>query len=290
LKPSDGSEEFFSYSNGYSFPKDISPTGEKPIKSELDRINEFLLNDPTTNKERTDIQKDELRESLINSFAVGITTDAKFACGYDDNTLRIHGIDRRIDDKKVIDQVWVSAFPIGYDSQNKINQIHNIQDSVHGREAWEPLATLALVAAAKAQLIQGARLNARLIKEGKITQEDDLKPTYLTKVGGGVFRNPEEWIANSIVEAASSLKKKFPQVSFAAELSHWDGLLGGINEEHGYPKAHNELIAAKSIVNSVFATGNLSQEEARWEYWKQNKAETSTAAPFSDSTSASKEK
>ena len=269
LIPHDGSEEFFIYNNGYSFPKDISGFGEKPIISELNRINDFLLKDPTTNKERTDIQKYELRESLINSFAVGITTDAKFACGYDDDTLQFHRIDRRIDDKKVIDQVWVSAFPIGYDSKN------------HGIKAWEPLARLALVAAAKAQLIQGARLNARLINRGEITEGKDLKPTYLTKVGGGVFKNPEEWIANSIVEAASSLKKKFPQVSFAAELSHWDGYGSGvINEEHGYPKARNELIAAKSI------TGNLSPEEARWEHWRQNTEETSTAAPFSDSTSA----
>lgn len=269
LRPDDGSEEFFIYNNGYTFPKDISLTGEGTIISELNRINDFLLKDPTTNEERTDIKKYELRESLINSFAVGITTDAKFACGYDNISFK------RTNDNEVIDQVWVSAFPIGYDSKN------------HGREAWEPLARMALVAAAKAQLIQGARLNARLINRGEITEGKDLKPTYLTKVGGGVFKNPEEWIANSIVEAASSLKKKFPQVSFAAELSHWDGYGSGvINEEHGYPKARNELIAAKSIVNSLFATGNLSPEEARWKHLRQNTEETSTAAPFSDSTSA----
>mmetsp|Transcript_28077 Transcript_28077/g.41439 ORF Transcript_28077/g.41439 Transcript_28077/m.41439 type:complete len:353 (+) Transcript_28077:20-1078(+) len=76
-------------------------------------------------------------------------------------------------------QVYCSAVPVGYDYSTKPRD-------------WEPFAKLVLDATYDATLAAGAILSRKHQKRIKV---------FLTKVGGGVFRNDSEWIISAIRKA-----------------------------------------------------------------------------------------
>ena len=90
------------------------------------------------------------------------------------------------DDHRVT-QVFSSALPIGYD-----NTLSTIQD-------WEPFARLVLNGTYEATLLIASIL-AR--------QKGERIKVFLTKVGGGVFGNPSEWIESSIRTAIDKFEKE----------------------------------------------------------------------------------
>lgn len=94
-----------------------------------------------------------------------------------------------------VSQAFCAALPIGY----------------HGRLAadprWERIARLVLEAAYEATLL-AARLNA---------QQGGSDAVYLTRIGGGVFRNPPRWIDDAIRLAHERVRgPRVFIVSFAA--------------------------------------------------------------------------
>jgi hypothetical protein len=89
-------------------------------------------------------------------------------------TLKAHG--------QLINQAYCSALPLGY-SQGSISH-------------WEPFARLVLEAAYESVLIASA-INAL---------EGGSRKVFLTTIGGGVFRNPDEWIYEAIQRGLTIVK------------------------------------------------------------------------------------
>ena len=73
----------------------------------------------------------------------------------------------------VVTQVYGSAMPVAYGAPPTA--------------AWEPLARLVLEASYEATLL--------------VARESQLSPVFLTFLGGGVFGNPDGWIAEAMVRA-----------------------------------------------------------------------------------------
>jgi hypothetical protein len=84
---------------------------------------------------------------------------------------------------QTVSQVFSSALPIGYDSVPAAQ--------------WEPFARLVLEASYEATL-HCAAINAA---------ETGSRRAYLTLVGGGVFKNPREWIIDAIKRALDQFRE-----------------------------------------------------------------------------------
>ncbi len=105
---------------------------------------------------------DTQREQLIGRLQVGIQTDTE---------VTRHNVGH------LVSQIYCSALPVGYSSISP--------------PIWEPFARIVLEGTYRATLAAGV-LNA--CRTGN-------KTVYLTLVGGGVFNNSPEWIADSLLKA-----------------------------------------------------------------------------------------
>ncbi len=92
-----------------------------------------------------------------------------------------------VDSKHTVNQVFASAVSAGYSSVD--------------RELWEPLARLVLESAYESTLLIALLSNRERIAHGL-----PARPVYLTKLGGGVFRNKPSWIASSMQTAIKNVR------------------------------------------------------------------------------------
>jgi hypothetical protein len=90
--------------------------------------------------------------------------------------------------EKFVTQTYNSAISIGY--------------SDVPLQYWEPIARIVLDATYEATMLVGILNSIQLAKaDNNDAEEGKVIKVYLTKVGGGVFRNREEWIQSSMMRA-----------------------------------------------------------------------------------------
>lgn len=90
--------------------------------------------------------------------------------------------------EKFVTQTYNSAISIGY--------------SDVPLQYWEPIARIVLDATYEATMLVGILNSIQLAKaDNNDAEEGRVNKVYLTKVGGGVFRNREEWIQSSMRRA-----------------------------------------------------------------------------------------
>jgi hypothetical protein len=111
---------------------------------------------------------------------------AKLAIGLHRNVEVTDGSGRRVS------QVYCSALPVGY--------------STLPRKEWEPFARLVLQASYEAVMLAAVE-QARA--GGSTT-------VLLTRIGGGVFSNGEDWIDSAIVRAMDLVKDAGLDIVFVA--------------------------------------------------------------------------
>mmetsp|Transcript_3037 Transcript_3037/g.4182 ORF Transcript_3037/g.4182 Transcript_3037/m.4182 type:complete len:418 (+) Transcript_3037:1825-3078(+) len=109
-----------------------------------------------------------------------------------------------------VTQVYCSALPVGY-------------SDVYDPKAFAPFAKLVLTAAYTSTLAVGAILSQ---------QRKNSVVVYLTKVGGGVFRNEPKWI----IEAIQSSLRRFQNYPLDVRLVHFGSI------ESAYRNAIAEII------------------------------------------------
>mmetsp|Transcript_29987 Transcript_29987/g.59999 ORF Transcript_29987/g.59999 Transcript_29987/m.59999 type:complete len:421 (+) Transcript_29987:70-1332(+) len=90
---------------------------------------------------------------------------------------------------KTVTQTYNSAISVGY--------------SILPSTAWEPVARLVLNATYEATLLAGVLEGVRASVHGKTVTPI----VYLTKVGGGVFRNKDDWIIAAISRALEKIEE-----------------------------------------------------------------------------------
>lgn len=125
----------------------------------------------------------EERSLLVSSLRVGIQS----------NTQVTSAVTSEGSTQHCVTQVYVSAVPVGYDQKTPIIS----SAGVSREDQWMPLAKVVLEGAYEATLAVAA-LQAK--QSGKRVK------CYLTKVGGGVFRNKTQWICSAIQKALDAHK------------------------------------------------------------------------------------
>lgn len=123
----------------------------------------------------------KLGDEIISRVRIGIQEDTEVT----DILLKTHG--GQVDPtskvgRKFVTQTYNSAISIGY--------------SRYPKSLWTPIARIVLDATYEATLLVG------LLKTIEAIQKQQEQPTiFLTKVGGGVFGNDDDWIRESITKA-----------------------------------------------------------------------------------------
>jgi len=110
-----------------------------------------------------------------------------------------------------VGQVYASALPLGYDPYRSA-----VDD-------WEPLARLILNAAYECTLAAAVVLARQRGKRVKV---------FLTKLGGGVFRNPDSWIGAAIVQALTKFRDE-PLDVYLVHYQYIDSFYVDFMEEYG---------------------------------------------------------
>lgn len=155
-------------------------------KSDLERLNAAI------------VQSDDapLRDELVSRVRIGIHDDTEVTdILVGENSRKASG--ESIDERKFVTQTFNSAISIGYSS--------------FPRSLWRPMARLVLDATYEATLLVGALKTIRKIQKQQEkengTRKVATRPTiFLTKVGGGVFRNKDDWIIEAIGEAVERVE------------------------------------------------------------------------------------
>ena len=131
----------------------------------------------------------ETRDELKAQLRIGMTWDAQVVCADASETQRVS-------------QAWCSAVPVSSDWTDDEPALH---------EDWEPLARLVLEASYEAALLAGV-INGHRTGNRRV---------LLTFVGGGVFENKAEWIADAINLGLRKLAALDPPLGCECLIMHY---------------------------------------------------------------------
>ena len=143
--------------------------------------NGYLLPVDETSLERLTVMLAGRREEFLSALRVGVQDDTQVTSSSTGHR---------------VSQVFSSAVPIAYD---KITPPIS-STGVSREESWRSLAELVLEATYEA-CIAVAALKAMEYRAAGGSQSSRRVSCYLTKVGGGVFRNRDSWIRSAIERA-----------------------------------------------------------------------------------------
>mmetsp|Transcript_12156 Transcript_12156/g.13485 ORF Transcript_12156/g.13485 Transcript_12156/m.13485 type:complete len:403 (-) Transcript_12156:78-1286(-) len=154
---------------------------EATSSSDLKAFNEKILNSNTK------------REDIISRLCIGIQEDT--------DVTDLITEKKRNRSRAFVTQTYNSALSIAYSRRASSS-------------TWKPLATTVLDATYEATLLMG------IIKA--LQQPKGRRPIILlTKVGGGVFGNNDEWIRQSMFRAIESMEKQFPTIPMDIRIVHF---------------------------------------------------------------------
>ena len=107
-----------------------------------------------------------------------------------------------------VSQVYCSALPVGY--------------SAHGKGSWEPFARLVLEASYEAVMLAAVEQ----------ATDDGSNTVLLTRIGGGVFGNGDDWIDSAIERAMDVVNDAGLDIVFV-EYRHISPAVRGIVDRYG---------------------------------------------------------
>lgn len=137
------------------------------------------------------------RRLLLDAIKVGLVVDAEVVCSsISSGQVTMMPVPRPGEDRQIVTQVYCSAVSC---TSKTIPHL-----------MWQPLAKLILDASYECLLWTGV-LNAKRNKTNKV---------FLTSVGGGVFNNKDEWIADAIARAIAYVSI-FVDTNLELVLSHY---------------------------------------------------------------------
>eukprot|EP00605_Chrysophyceae_sp_TOSAG23-4_P002213 GSChrysophyteH1.ASY1.ANO1.2453.1 assembled CDS len=139
---------------------------------------------------------DSKHEQLVQALKVGVQEDTEVV-DVNGDTSPGHRVT----------QVYVSAVPVGYDKVTP----PVAADGTSRHTLWQPLAELVLDATYEATFAIAAIASI---------ERNDRIDVFLTKVGGGVFANDDEWIVRSIQKACD----KYRTFNINIKLVHYGGI------------------------------------------------------------------
>ena len=173
-------KEYFSIQNGYVT---ISPIQRLKLQS--------LFESPDYQESNGNFQK-----KIVDKISVGIMTDTEAIIHGKLNNMKFFKYEPQIDKKFTVTQIFCSAV--------------NLDEEARGGNGRDPdsndILAKAILQSQYEATLWGAVLNA--MKTG-------CNAVYLTSVGGGVFKNPIEWVIESINKAILEIQKiKFPLIVY----------------------------------------------------------------------------
>lgn len=140
-------------------------------------------------------EQPHLEAKLIDTVRVGVQFDSEVT------DFRITKPEAAVDPSIVIPtvgQVFASACSIGY--------------SRYADEPWEPIAKIALKGAYEATFYAYIIHACRILKR----KNSELRPLFLTKLGGGVFSNPTPWICDAMMYSEAKVNELFAELAAKA--------------------------------------------------------------------------
>lgn len=162
--------------------------------------------DDSLEKLSSRLDSDLKRDTLMAQLRVGVQANTQVTPIPSSGS----GSERGSGENCFVTQVYASAVPVGYDSKTP----RVSPQGVSREDLWMPLALLVLMGTYEATIAVAA-LQAKVTGK-RVT-------CFLTKVGGGVFQNKNEWIVQAIQRALDIHK----HANVHVKLVHFSGLERG---------------------------------------------------------------